>query len=646
MRLLAAVTTAVAPPAGGAPTQDLIYATLVGALLTAGLVAALEAYRRDRLPILDRIGAISSRIGGMPAWASLPAGVAGVSLLIAVTGFYWDVATHIDRGRDPGPFGTAAHYPILIGLGGIAVAGLLAMTLGWRQERRPTWVRIQRGWWAPLGGALIAVCGCFALIGFPLDDVWHRLFGQDVTLWGPTHLLMIGGASLATLGVWALQIEGRRAAPASVKVDRSVAFWRAQADTLSAGAFLLGMSTFQAEFDFGVPQFQLLFHPILIMLAAGVALVPARVRIGRGGALRAVAFFLVLRGLLSVFVGPGTGHVVPHFPLYVVEALCVEAVAWRVGSSRPITVGLVSGPLIGTVGLASEWGWSHVWMPISWPASLLPLAVVFGLLAACAGATLGGFIARSLRDDGAPYQAAPRWLGPLAGAAIVFCLGFPLPMNAGSPTRAAVTLSATQGGPPIASTTSGGGVGAGASDASSAGATRSAFVTVHLSPANAADGADWFNVTAWQGHAKLVLDRLRRVGNGIYESTRPIPLSGSWKAMVRLAKGRDVSAVPLYLPADAAIPAKGVAATPQFVRPFERDKKILQREAHGGPPGLAVIAYLLLLAIVVVWVGILAWGLLRLDPARTAPLEELPSPREHEQSIGRSAGSLTTGGVA
>ena len=35
---------------------------------------------------------------------------------------------------------------------------------------------------------------------FPVDDVWHRLFGQDVTLWSPTHVLMVGGGSLATLG--------------------------------------------------------------------------------------------------------------------------------------------------------------------------------------------------------------------------------------------------------------------------------------------------------------------------------------------------------------------------------------------------------------------------------------------------------------
>ena len=43
---------------------------------------------------------------------------------------------------------------------------------------------------------------------------------------------------------------------------------------------MIGLSTFQAEFDFGVPQFQLVFQPMLIMLAAGVGLV-ARAHLGR-----------------------------------------------------------------------------------------------------------------------------------------------------------------------------------------------------------------------------------------------------------------------------------------------------------------------------------------------------------------------------
>ena len=38
------------------------------------------------------------------------------------------------------------------------------------------------------------------------------------------------------------------------------------------GGFLVALTTFQAEFDFGVPQFRAVHQPILIMLAAGIGL--------------------------------------------------------------------------------------------------------------------------------------------------------------------------------------------------------------------------------------------------------------------------------------------------------------------------------------------------------------------------------------
>ena len=112
---------------------------------------------------------------------------------------YWDISTHLDAGRDPGPFANAAHYFILVGLFGVFFAGLLAVFLP-TEKPGPTALRLPGGLEAPLGGVLILVCSGIALTGFPLDDIWHRIFGQDVTLWGPTHLLLFGGASMSTLG--------------------------------------------------------------------------------------------------------------------------------------------------------------------------------------------------------------------------------------------------------------------------------------------------------------------------------------------------------------------------------------------------------------------------------------------------------------
>src|SRR5690606_18595631 len=112
----------------------------------------------------------------------------------------------------------------------------------------------------------------FALIGFPLDDFWHRLFGQDVTLWGPTHLMMIGGAALAFVGQVTLLGEARmserepRTGSARAALVASVAH-KLRMPALFGG-FLIGLSTFQAEFDFGVPQFRMMFEPVLIAFAA------------------------------------------------------------------------------------------------------------------------------------------------------------------------------------------------------------------------------------------------------------------------------------------------------------------------------------------------------------------------------------------
>ena len=171
----------------------------------------------------------------------------------------------------------------------------------------------------------MTACAGFALAGFPLDDVWHRLFGQDVTLWGPTHLMLIGGASLATLAAAMLIAEGARAATKSGREpNKSLPVLRR---ALLAGAFLVGLSTVQAEFDFSVPQFRLLYHPVLLMLAASIALVTARIWIGRGGALMALFGYLLIRGLLTGLVGGVWGQTTPHFPLYIAEAVCVEVVA-------------------------------------------------------------------------------------------------------------------------------------------------------------------------------------------------------------------------------------------------------------------------------------------------------------------------------
>ena len=294
-----------------------------------------------------------------PAGPRCPSGVATGSLIIAVFGMYWDISLHIDVGRDEGPLANPAHYFIL------------ARPVRHLRRRLPRDGAAQgaararprsaspRDWYAPLGGVLICACGAFSLTGFPLDDVWHRLFGQDVTLWGPTHLMLIGGASMTLVGIAVLLVEGLRANAAAGSADRETHAARAWARAVAlTGGFLLGLSTFQAEFDFGVPQFRFVFQPMLIMLAAGVGLVAARM-LGAAAAPRSAPslFFLVIRGMPVADRRPGARRD---------RRRTSRSTSSRRSSSSSIALRVAattarwrsaswSGLGIGTVGLAAEW---------------------------------------------------------------------------------------------------------------------------------------------------------------------------------------------------------------------------------------------------------------------------------------------------
>src|SRR4051794_25943546 len=392
--IFSSVIAASQKPAGGAAIGQVIGATLGGLLATAVLLWIITAHRSGRIKWVGKLAAYSERVNGLPGWASLPSGLIGGSLLIAVFGMYWDISIHIDKGRDPGPLANPAHYFILVGLFGVFFCGIVSMALT-RERPSDTAFKLTRDMYVPLGAMMILVCGTVSLIAFPLDDIWHRIFGQDVTLWGPTHLLLFGGASFSILGIWVLQVEGARARGSDIPNSTRLQKLR---DLSLAGALLIGMSTFQGEFDFGVPQFRLVWQPVLLALAAGIALVAARVRLGRGGALAGALFFIALRGVLAILVGGVIGETTPHFPLYLVEALCVEAVALKWDARQPLRLGAVAGALIGSVGFFAEYAWSHVWMVNPWPTSLIPEGLPLALIAGLAGGILGG----AIRPPGTP----------------------------------------------------------------------------------------------------------------------------------------------------------------------------------------------------------------------------------------------------
>ena len=600
------------PPAGGGETGQIFIGTLVMGALTVAVLALVRAHRKGTTQILQRAADFAGRQFGLPGWAGLPLAIAGTSLIVAVLGMYWDISIHLDQGRDEGPFANASHYLILAGLFGITVAGLFAMTLP-KTKATPTSREVPGPGElkAPLGGFLMFLCAAFALAAFPMDDIWHRIFGQDVTLWGPTHLVLFGAAAMSTVGTWILLVEGIRAAEFNDFPPRP-AIWKGLQIAM-AGAFLIALSTFQGEFDFAVPQFRLDWHPILLMMAAGIGLVTARVAIGKGGALGAALFFIVIRGLLSIWVGPITGHTTLHFPLYLVEALVVEGVALFVSRDRPLRLGLLAGVGIGTLGLAAEWAWSYIWWELPWPSSMLPEAAIAAFLMAVASGVIGGFVGRALASPWVDPVARPRRLLPAAALVALAVLIWAGPIATsidGQTTTATVALSDATPPP-----------------------QRTAHAEVRIDPPEAAEDTRWLTMTSWQGGGSHV-DRLEKIGEGVYRTTKPVPLHGNWKTTLRLHKDRSVLGAPVYFPEDPAIPAPAVEAPATFSRPFQEDKKLLQREQKQDvSPFLTTFAYLFVLAIALGLIYAIARGLRRLDHV-SQQARMKPGQAVHETQIG------------
>jgi hypothetical protein len=594
----AATSPAASEPAGGAALDQVAIATAGASVATALLLFAIFGYRNGKGTFLRRAAAMAEKATGLPAWAGLPAGLSGASLFVALMGMYWDISLHIDQGRDPGPLANPAHYLILVGLYGLFAAGCLSIAL---PEGKPgaAAIRITRDWYVPVGGVLTLACGGFALLGFPLDDMWHRLFGQDVTLWGPTHLMLFGGAGLSLVGQAVLLAEGLHARGIRAERLTDTQFLVAVRRVGLMGGLLIGLSTFQGEFDFGVPQFRMIFHPMLIAMAGGMALTAGRIWIGRGGALATAVMFLVVRGIVALVVGQVFGESTPAMPLYLAEALCVEAVGLFAGRRHPLALGALGGLLCGTVGLAAEWPWVGAVFPIPWNAGILPEALFLTPLAGVAGGLLGSLLASGLRFElPRPSMARAATLGSLVAIAALVGYG----LSTVAPHGMSATLDLRDAG----------------GDAQH----RMVTGTVRLSPRDAADDAAWVTVTSWQDGG-LKVDRLKRIGEGVYAFRQPAPAYGDWKTILRVQRERTVMGVPVYMPQDAAIPAPEVPASAHVTRAFVPDHQLLQRERKDDVPGwLWTAACLVILALALAFFAALSWGVARvarIDGREPAP---------------------------
>ncbi|MFF2084909.1 hypothetical protein ACFVVM_14115 [Nocardia sp. NPDC058176] len=560
------------------------------------------------------LGRFADRVGGlvnMPGWVGLPILIFIGTILTAFLGFIWDVSLHIGDGRDEGPLANPAHYFILVGLFFLFTGGMAAVVLPLDEKPGPAAVRITRTWYAPVSGILIAGAGLYALIGFPLDDIWHRLFGQDVTLWGPTHLMLIGGAGLSLIAIALLWFEGSRN-PVDPDHTNGPAIWWLRCFIF--GGLIIGMSVFQVEFDFGVAQFSLLFQPLLIVIAATITLVAARSVLGPFSTIVVVLFAAAVRTLTAWLVSVPFEAPYNVFPFYLGAAVVVELLALLPLARRPILWGALAGLGIATVGLWLESLWVEAMFVDPWPTALWPELLLTCVPVGIAGGVVGALLGIVLRGEKLPRPPIRR--GIMVASVLIVSAAVANGLMVTVPENATATVTLTEAEP-----VPGG---------------RMVDADIRLSPDDLVSGdPEWVQILAWQGGADtqtpgrgLIVDQLERVGEGHYRSTTPVPAHGTWKTVLRVHDGRTLTALPIFMPADPGIGATEVAAPAEFTRPFVAEITVLQRERNfDHPDWLFAAASLVVLVCSLILIWALSWGAARINERYpTTPPAATPEP--------------------
>jgi len=188
--------------------------------------------------------------------------------LLAAWGVMWDIQWHVRIGRDsfwiPPHTMTYAGVSLVVMLSFGMLAWYTAVGADGRGIVRVLGIRGTRGFQLAAWGVAITV------LAAPIDDLWHRLFGLDVTLWSPPHLMgFLGGqVNSAACLVIAREVYPERPALRRAAMILSGALLASSLGTVAQPAFLLAYQHGGVAFHAPAILTTLLVAPALVVVAA------------------------------------------------------------------------------------------------------------------------------------------------------------------------------------------------------------------------------------------------------------------------------------------------------------------------------------------------------------------------------------------
>jgi hypothetical protein len=359
-----------------------------------------------------------------------------VAKLVGGWGLTWDIQWHLTVGRDS--FWIAPHVMIYASVVAALVIAFAVLGIDTARARRgppPAATLTVLGITGSRGFHLAAWGMALVVLAAPIDDLWHRLFGLDVTLWSPPHLLGLFGSAVNTLGCLLVAVEVyprglRRAGAVVVGGALLYAGLRVTLDPAWLIAYARGGVLFHGYAMLGALVLPLALVPVARLSSrrwAPALAVAAAIAVGVAGLGIARAGFAILQPASFVageIVADPTSAIalnaeiaaknraapdpwVLRLLLPLVPALVLSAMDPR---RRPLAATLAYG-----VTLFAAYGWYTTIRPAFQPASPTfgetLAALVLTIAAAGAGGAAARWLAHALEPpaeaDAAPSLAAP-----------------------------------------------------------------------------------------------------------------------------------------------------------------------------------------------------------------------------------------------
>ena len=343
-------------------------------------------------------------------WPSLPIWLGVFASLLLVVGGIWDISWHRTLGRDT--FWSPPHVFIY---GGIGVFGLVSLAVVARataaRHRNADGAALVELWGlrAPRGFAIAGLGVLSGLLSAPFDEWWHRMFGLDVTVWSPPHLLAIAAAAAMRLGLVVALVDEVHGAGSLHPGGRLEASWHgttvAEWVLLLSLSILLGNLTFAlGEYDYLAASRDPVIYPTLASLAAPVVLVAGVQTVRRVGAATVIVLLLMVRRELMSAVLITTDFVPPApAPLYLVPAMALDGWLW-LRRDAPVSAWrwIMAGMLFGGLFVATEYAFTGYLTGRFWASQPLALSLPLSGVAASLSAWGGERLSRWWLTPGHP----------------------------------------------------------------------------------------------------------------------------------------------------------------------------------------------------------------------------------------------------